>query len=148
MSAVAYKTKFIKSTEINKDWFVADANARTLGRFASKVASVIRGKHKSLYTPNADCGDHVIVINADKIRMTGKKWTQKNYVSYSGYPGGQKHLTPRDMMRKSKTKVVEMAIRGMLPKTRLGRQMFRSLHVYEGTNHPYAAQNPKVLEFK
>ena len=148
MNTLSFKTKYAKSEEVTRDWYVVDANAKTLGRFASRVASMIRGKHKTNYTPNVDCGDNVIVINADKIRMTGKKWEQKEYVSYSGYPGGQKRITPKQLHIKKNTRVVEMAIKGMLPKTKLGRQMFKNLHIYAGTEHPHSAQNPKVLELK
>jgi large subunit ribosomal protein L13 len=148
VNTLSFKTKYTKSEEVTRNWLVVDANAKTLGRFASKVASLIRGKHKPYYTPNADCGDNIIVINADKIRMTGKKWEQKEYISYSGYPGGQKKITPKMLHIKKNTRIVEMAIKGMLPKTRLGRQMYRNLHVYAGTEHPHSAQNPKVLELK
>ena len=127
---------------------MADASELTLGRFASRVASVIRGKHKPGYTPSINCGDNVIVINADKVRMTGKKWDNKIHSSYSGYPGGQRNLTPKQVHLRSNIKLVEMAVKGMLPKTRLGKQMFKNLYVYAGTEHPHEAQNPKVLELK
>jgi large subunit ribosomal protein L13 len=148
VNTLSFSTKYMPGGDIGKNWYVVDADARTLGRFASKVAGLIRGKHKPGYTPNVNCGDNVIVINADRIRMTGKKWSRKEYVSYSGYPGGQKRLTPKQIHVRSNTRLVEMAIKGMLPKTRLGREMFRNLHVYAGTEHPHAAQNPRVLEIK
>lgn len=148
MNTLSYKTRYAKKEEISHEWYVADASVLTLGRFASRVAAVIRGKHKAGYTPSVNCGDNVIVINAEKVRLSGKKWDNKNYSSYSGYPGGQKNLTPKQVHRKSNTKVVEMAIKGMLPKTKLGRQMFKNLYIYAGTDHPHSAQNPKVLELK
>ncbi len=148
MNTLSYKTQYAKKSGENQAWFVADASSATLGRVASQVAAVIRGKHKPGYTPNVICGDNVIVVNADKIRMSGKKWNDKIYASYSGYPGGQKLLTPKQIHQKSNTKLVEMAVKGMLPKTRLGRQMIKNLHVYAGTEHPHSAQNPKVLEIK
>ena len=113
---------------------------------ASEVAKIIRGKNKPSFTPHVDCGDNVIVINADKVRLTGKKWTDRVYLSYTGYPGGQKRTTPRELKAKSSTLLVERAVRGMLPKNRLGRSIFHNLHVYEGTEHPHEAQKPKVVE--
>ena len=148
LNTLSYKTRYAKSEEITRDWYVADASELTLGRFASRVAAVIRGKHKAGYTPSVNCGDNVIVINADKVRMSGKKWENKTHSSYSGYPGGQKILTPKQIHQKSNIKLVEMAVKGMLPKTRLGSQMFKNLYVYAGSQHPHTAQNPKVLELK
>ncbi len=148
MNTLSYKTKYVRTEDASHGWYVADASSATLGRFASQVAAVIRGKHKAGYTPNVNCGDNVIVINAEKIRMTGKKWDQKTYKSYSGYPGGQRILTPKQVQQKSNTKVVEMAIKGMLPKTRLGKQMFKNLHVYAGAEHPHSSQNPVELKIK
>ena len=123
-----------------------DAGSNTLGRMASQVAKIIRGKHKPCFTPHVDCGDHVIVINADKVRLTGKKWTQKKYVRHTGYPGGQRIETPREVKAKSSTIIVERAVRGMLPRNRLGRKLFKNLHVYEGDKHPHEAQNPKEIK--
>jgi large subunit ribosomal protein L13 len=148
LNTLSFKTKYQKAEEVTKNWLVVDASNRTLGRFSSKVASLIRGKHKPGYTPNVDCGDHVIIINAEKIRLTGKKWDDKEYVSYSGYPGGQKRLTPRQVRTKSPSRLLEMSVKGMLPKTRLGRQMFKNLHVYAGGEHPHNAQNPKLIDLK
>ncbi|HLF32724.1 MAG TPA: 50S ribosomal protein L13 [Cyclobacteriaceae bacterium] len=148
VNTLSYKTKYAYPAASEREWFVVDANDQVLGRFASKVASLIRGKHKTNYTPNTLCGDNVIVINADKIRMTGKKWQNKEYVTYSGYPGGQKRLTPKQIHVRSNTRLVEMAIKGMLPKSRLGRKMFGNLYVYAGTEHPHGASNPKNLEIK
>ena len=112
----------------------------------SQIAMILRGKHKPSYTPHVDCGDNVIVINADKIKLTGKKWTDKTYISHTGYPGGQKATTPIQLKAKSSTLLVERAVRGMLPKNRLGRSLFRNLYVYEGAEHPHAAQQPKEIK--
>ena len=120
-----------------------DANGQTLGRFASRAAVLLRGKHKPSFTPHVDCGDNVIVINSDKIKMTGRKWTEKEYVSYTGYPGGQRHITPQKLMAKDPTKVVEKAIYGMIPKNKLGNAVKGNLYVYAGSEHPHTAQKPK-----
>ena len=136
-----------KTAEIEREWYVVDAEAKTLGRIASEVARLIRGKHKPSFTPNVDCGDHVVVINASRIRLTGDKWNSKVYISHSGYPGGQKTLSPRQMMQKDPSRMFEKAVKGMLPKNRLGRQLFKNLHVYPGVEHGHEAQNPKELKF-
>lgn len=146
MDTLSYKTKSANKATVNKQWVVVDAESKTLGRLASEVAKVIRGKNKPDFTPHVDCGDNVIVINADKVRLTGKKWTDRVYLSYTGYPGGQKATTPRQLKEKSSTLLVERAVRGMLPKNRLGRQLFNNLFVYEGGEHPHEAQQPKTLE--
>jgi large subunit ribosomal protein L13 len=146
MDSLSYKTLFANKDTVKKEWVVIDAERQVLGRLASRVASIIKGKHKPGFTPNVDCGDNVIVINADKIRLTGQKWTDKVYISHTGYPGGQRFATPRELMeRKSSKFVIEKAVRGMLPKTRLGRQLFTNLFVYEGAEHPHAAQTPKTI---
>ena len=132
---------------IERKWYVVDADGCTLGRLASEVASVLRGKNKPQYTPNVDTGDYVIVINADKINVTGKKLDQKIYYRHSEYVGGMKETTLREMMAKKPEKVVELAVKGMLPKGPLGRQMYTKLHVYAGAEHPHAAQKPEVLTF-
>jgi len=124
---------------------VVDATGQTLGRLASRVATVLRGKHKPVYSPSIDTGDHVIVINADKIHVTGRKLDQKIYYRYSGYPGGLKETTLRNMLDKRPTRVIRLAVRGMLPKNRLGRQMLKKLKIYAGSDHPHAAQQPKPL---
>lgn len=146
MDTLSYKTKSANKATVTKEWVVLDAESQVLGRFSSQVALLIRGKHKPNFTPHVDCGDNVIVINSDKIRLTGKKWDQKVYISHSGYPGGQKSKTVKQMMDKSSTKVIESAVRGMLPKTKLGRAIFKNLYVYEGTEHPHEAQNPKAVK--
>ena len=132
---------------IERKWYVVDAADYTLGRLASQVASVLRGKNKPTYTPFIDCGDNVIVINADKVKVTGKKLDQKIYYHHSDYVGGMKETTLREMLAKKPEKVVELAVKGMLPKGPLGREMFTKLHVYAGAEHPHAAQQPEALTF-
>lgn len=148
MDSISYKTVFANKETVNKEWLVIDAETKVLGRLASEVAKIIRGKHKASYTPHVDCGDNVIIINADKVRLTGKKMDDKVYVSHTGYPGGQRFTTPRKLKEKSPKSIVERAVRGMLPKNRLGRSLFNNLYVYEGAEHPHAAQNPKSIQLK
>lgn len=133
---------------IERKWYVVDASQYTLGRLSSQVAAVLRGKHKPTYTPNIDTGDYVIVINADKIKVTGKKMDQKIYYSHSDYVGGMKETTLKEMMAKKPERVIELAVKGMLPKGPLGRSMITKLHVYAGPEHEQAAQKPEVLEIK
>ena len=140
------KTYSAKPSEIEKKWLLVDAEDVVLGRMAQAVAVVLRGKHKPTYTPHMDCGDYVIVINADKVRFTGNKMDQKEYQRYSGYPGGQRSLTAKEVMAKKPYAIVETAVRGMLPKTRLGRQQFKKLFVYAGAEHPHQAQKPQELK--
>ena len=147
MESISYKTSFANKATVQKGWVVVDADSQILGRFASQVARIIRGKHKASYTPHVDCGDRVIVINADKIRLTGKKWSDKQYVRHTGYPGGQRISTPLQLKAKSSSLIVESAVRGMLPKNRLGRKLFKNLYVYNAEVHPHEAQNPKVVKF-
>jgi large subunit ribosomal protein L13 len=125
---------------------VVDAAGQTLGRMATRIATILRGKHKPMYTPHMDCGDHVIVINAGKIQVTGKRLDQKVYYRHSGYPGGLKSITLRDQLQKHPTRAIQLAVRGMLPKNRLGRQMIKKLRVYASDTHPHEAQQPKVME--
>jgi len=132
--------------DVQRKWYVVDATGKTLGRLAAKVAAVLRGKHKPIFTPHIDCGDYVIVINAEKIRLTGKKLDKKIYFRHSGYLGGVKQFTARWMIENRPTRVIELAVWGMLPKNRLGRKMFRKLKVYAGPEHPHAAQKPEPLE--
>ena len=132
---------------IERKWYVVDASQYTLGRLSSQVAAVLRGKHKPTYTPNIDTGDYVIVINADKIKVTGKKMDQKIYYSHSDYVGGMKETTLKEMMAKKPERVIELAVKGMLPNGPLGREMFKKLHVYAGPEHEQAAQKPEVLTF-
>lgn len=140
------KTFSAKPHEIEREWFVLDAKGQTLGRLATRIASVLRGKHKPIYTPHVDCGDFVIVVNADKIQVTGQKLDQKLYFRHSGYPGGLRQVTLRKRLETHPERVVEAAVRGMLPKNRLGRKMFKKLKVYAGPDHPHQAQQPKQME--
>ena len=146
MDHLSYKTVSTNTATAHKNWVVVDAEAKVLGRLASEVAKIIRGKNKPGYTPHVDCGDNVIIVNADKVQLTGKKWTDKVYVSHTGYPGGQKATTPRELKEKSSALLVERAVRGMLPKNRIGRALFKNLHVYEGAEHPHTAQQPKEIK--
>lgn len=147
MDTLSYKTLSANKATADKEWLVVDADTKVLGRIASEIAKLIRGKHKPGFTPHVDCGDNVIVINADKIRLTGKKWTDKDYIRHTGYPGGQRSQSALQLKTKSSTLLVENAVRGMLPKNRLGRQMFKNLFVYEGIEHPHEAQKPKEVKF-
>ena len=146
MESNSYKTVSLNKSTVQKEWLIIDANSMILGRMASEVAKLVRGKHKASFTPHIDCGDNVIVINADKVRLTGKKWTDKKYIRHTGYPGGQRVEFPHDLKAKSATLLVEKAVRGMLPKNRLGRQLFKNLYVYNGSEHPHAAQQPKEIK--
>ena len=146
MEALSYKTISANAKTVTKDWVIVDAEDQILGRLTSKVASMIRGKHKTNFTPHVDCGDNVIVINAAKIKLTGKKWTDKEYVHYTGYPGGQRFATPQDWLKKNPALIIENAVRGMLPKTKLGKAIFGNLHVYAGNEHPHTAQKPKSIK--
>lgn len=146
MNTLSYKTVSANKATVQKEWFVVDAKDEILGRLASKVAVILRGKHKPSFTPHVDCGDNVIVINAEKVKLTGKKMTDKQYIRHSGYPGGQRTQTPEDLLSKKPEAVVEKAIKGMLPKNRLGSEIFRNLFVYAGENHPHEAQQPKKLD--
>jgi large subunit ribosomal protein L13 len=135
-----------KTADIDRKWFVVDAEGQTLGRLASRIAPILRGKHKPTYTPHLDCGDFVVVINAEKVRVTGRKLDQKFYYRHSGYPGGLKSTSLRDQLDRYPERVLQSAIKGMLPKNRLGRQMIRKLKVYAGASHPHSAQQPKPLD--
>ncbi len=146
MDTLSYKTKSAKNTEVERRWFIVDADGEVLGRMGSKVATVLRGKHKPSYTAHVDTGDYVIIVNANKVRLTGAKLDDKEYLSYTGYPGGQRAINAKDLMVKHPTKVVENAIKGMLPKTKLGRAMFKKLFIYAGAEHPHSAQKPEELK--
>ncbi len=148
VSITSFKTPHISHKETEKGWVVVDAEALVLGRLASQVAMIIRGKHKPTYSPHVDNGDYVIVINAEKFRLTGKKMTDREYVSHTGYPGGQRFKTPADLMRTNPSRIIEMAVKGMLPKNRIGRRLFTHLFVYTGSEHPHGAQSPKSIEIK
>lgn len=138
-------TKFIKTEDADRKWYVVDANDQVLGRLATQVASVIRGKHKPIFTPNMDTGDFVIVINADKIKLTGKRASEKTYFHHSGYPGGGKTKTITELLQKNPEFVIRQAVKGMLPKNRLGRKLIKKLKVYAGAEHPHTAQKPETL---
>ena len=151
MDTLSYKTISANKATVNKQWVLVDAEGQALGRLASKVAKLIRGKHKPNFTPHVDCGDNVIVINADKITLSGNKWTDKSYIRHTGYPGGQKSLTATELYGKDPARVVEKSVKGMLPKNKLGAALFRNLTVVVGTEHAHAAQKPKTInlnEFK
>jgi len=145
VDTLSYKTVSANEATVVKEWFVIDATDLVLGRMASRVARILRGKHKPSFTPHVDCGDNVIIINATKIRLTGNKLTDKVYVRHTGYPGGQRFATPKELLARKPLAVVEHAIKGMLPKNKLGAEMFRNLYVYEGAEHPHQAQQPKVI---
>jgi large subunit ribosomal protein L13 len=147
VDTLSYKTISPNAASIEQAWYVVDAENKVLGRLASEVAKIIRGKHKPAYSPHVNCGDQVIVVNAEKVRLTGKKFDNKSYIRYSGYPGGQRSESPRQLMSKDPRRVVEKAVKGMLPKNRLGSALFGNLHVYAGQDHPHAAQQPKELKF-
>jgi large subunit ribosomal protein L13 len=140
------KTHVTKDEDIQREWFVVDATGQTLGRLATQIARVLRGKHKPCYSPSTDAGDYVVVVNAEKVRVTGRKLDQKTYYRHSGYPGGLKALTLRELLMRRPTRVIEHAVRGMLPRNRLGRRVFKKLKVYAGPDHPHEAQNPRALE--
>jgi large subunit ribosomal protein L13 len=144
---VSYRTVSANAKTANKTWVIVDAQDQIVGRLSSEVAKVLRGKHKPNYTPHVDCGDNVIIINAEKVRFTGNKMAEKEYVRYTGYPGGQRFASPTEWLKKNPALILENSIRGMLPKNRLGRELFRNLHVYSGTDHPHGAQKPKELKF-
>lgn len=145
MNTLSYKTISANAQTIQKNWYVVNAEDKTLGRLSSELAKIIRGKNKPDFTPHVDCGDCVIVINAEKVRLTGNKMNAKEYQTYSGYPGGRKVTIAKDQLKRKPTSLVEIAVKGMLPKNRLGRAMFGNLFVYEGSEHPHAAQQPKEI---
>ncbi len=146
MRHLSFKTKAANEQIVNRDWYVVDATNQTLGRMASKIAHVLRGKNKAYYTPHFDCGDYVIVINSAKVKMSGTKMTTKEYQTFSGYPGGQKVETAKSLLARRPNAVIERSVKGMLPKNRLGRAMYKKLFVYEGAEHPHGAQKPKELK--
>ena len=140
------KTYTARAEDMEREWFLVNAEGKTLGRLASEIAQVLRGKHKPIYTPHLDCGDYVIVVNADKVQVTGRKLDQKMYYHHTGYPGGIKSISLRNQLQKHPERVLQAAVRGMLPKNRLGRKMLKKLKVYAGNSHPHQAQQPKSLE--
>jgi len=154
VDTLSYKTISANAETVNKEWVVVDATDQVLGRLCSKVAKILRGKYKPNYTPHVDCGDNVIIINAEKCVLTGKKWTDRQYVRYTGYPGGQRFTTPQEMLAKSYKRDMKAGmhplylhvIKGMLPKNRLGAQLLKNVHIYNGSEHPHEAQQPKVID--
>jgi large subunit ribosomal protein L13 len=148
VDTLSYKTVSANAKTVTKEWVVLDAKDQVLGRFASQAAMILRGKHKANFTPHVDCGDNVIIINADKIRLTGRKWTEREYISHTGFPGGQRFVTPAKLIVQKPTAVIERAIYGMIPKNRLGNALKSNLYLYAGEEHPHAAQQPKAIKFK
>jgi large subunit ribosomal protein L13 len=148
VDTLSYRTVSANKETANKEWILVDAENMILGRLASQVASILRGKHKTNFTPHADCGDYVVVINADKIRLTGQKWTDREHFKHTGYPGGQKRISPKELFDKDQTSLVKQAIKGMLPKNKLGRTINSNLYVYAGVDHKHEAQQPKAITLK
>ena len=148
MDTLSYKTISVNKANAQKEWVVVDATDQVLGRFAVKVAKLLRGKYKTNFTPHVDCGDNVIVINADKVVLTGKKWTDRVYLRYTGHPGGQREITPAQMMQKPNgaERLMKKVVKGMLPKTKLGDRLLGNLYVYDGAEHPHQAQTPKTID--
>jgi len=146
VDTLSYKTVSANKSTVQKEWILIDASDEVLGRLASRVAMILRGKHKADFTPHVDCGDNVVIINAEKIKLTGKKFTNKTYVRHSGFPGGQKIETPADVMKKDPRRLIERAVKGMLPKNRLGRKLFHNMKVYVGSEHPHEAQKPRQIK--
>jgi large subunit ribosomal protein L13 len=148
VNTLSYKTVSANKATVEKEWVLVDAEGQTLGRLASVVALMLRGKHKTSFTPHVDCGDNVIVINADKVVMTGNKMTDKEYIRHTGYPGGQRIVKADEMLKKHPIRLIEYAVKGMLPKNRLGSAIYRNLYVYAGSEHKHAAQQPKLIDLK
>lgn len=146
MDTLSYKTVSANKATVKKEWVLIDAENAVVGRLCSQIASILRGKNKTYFTPHVDCGDNVIVINADKVKFTGTKAEDKVYVRHTGYPGGQRFVTPKQLLNKYPVRVVEMGVRGMLPKNKLGDAIFKNLHVYAGAQHPHEAQQPKTVK--
>jgi large subunit ribosomal protein L13 len=146
VNTLSYKTISANKATVNKEWVIIDAEGKILGRLASVVAFMLRGKHKTNFTPHVDCGDNVIVINAEKVALSGEKWSGKEYIRHTGYPGGQRSITAEALLKKNPIGLVENAVRGMLPKNRLGRAIYKNMHVYAGNEHPHEAQKPKKIE--
>ena len=146
MNTLSYRTVSANNATVQKEWFVLDATNQVLGRLSSQVASILRGKHKTNFTPHVDCGDNIIVINAEKIRLTGKKWTDKEYMRHTGYPGGQRISSPAELALTHPGRIIELAVKKMLPRNRLGNAIFKNLYVYAGPDHPHVAQQPKELK--
>jgi large subunit ribosomal protein L13 len=148
VNTLSYKTVSANKATVNKEWVLIDAEGQILGRLATTVASMLRGKHKTDFTPHVDCGDNVVIINADKVELSGTKWTDKQYVRHTGFPGGQRFTAANEMLKKNPIGLVEHAVRGMLPKNRLGRAIYKNMHVYAGSSHPHEAQKPRVIKIQ
>jgi len=146
VDTLSYKTVSANKATVKKEWVVVDASGQPLGRIASKVAKLLRGKYKPDFTPHVDCGDNVIIINADKVILTGNKWTDRVYLSYTGYPGGQKETTPEKLFKKSSDRLFRKVVKGMLPKNRLSDQLISNMHVYDGSEHKHEAQQPRLID--
>ena len=146
MDTLSFKTVSVNKATAKKEWVIVDATDMVLGRMASKVAKLLRGKYKPSFTPHVDCGDNVIIINADKVKLTGNKWTDRVYLSYTGYPGGQRDITPARLMQKSPEKLIKKVVKGMLPKNILAASLLNNLYVYAGSEHPHEAQQPKTID--
>ncbi|MEM7368557.1 MAG: 50S ribosomal protein L13 [Bacteroidota bacterium] len=146
MKAKSYKTLSATEDIIEKKWWVVDVEGQPLGRVASQIAVLLRGKHKPYFSPHMDTGDHVVVINAEKVRLTGNKWNAKKYIRHTGYPGGQREIVAKDLMSKHPTRMIENAVKGMLPKNRLGRAIIKNMKIYAGPEHPHDSQQPEVFE--
>ncbi|MDC6367155.1 MULTISPECIES: 50S ribosomal protein L13 [Flavobacteriaceae] len=145
MDTLSYKTLSANKSTVDKQWVLVDAEGQTLGRLASKVAKLLRGKYKPNFTPHVDCGDNVVVINAEKINLSGKKWDDKEYLRYTGYPGGQRSTSAKELLEKRPERIIEKSVKGMLPKNKLGAELFRNLKVYAGSEHGHEAQKPKAI---
>jgi large subunit ribosomal protein L13 len=145
VDALSYKTKSANKATVNKQWYVVDATNEVLGRLSSKVAKILRGKNKPDFTPHVDCGDNIIIINAEKVRLTGSKMADKEYVRYTGYPGGQRIELAEEILKKDPTRLIETAVKGMIPKNKLSNAIIKNLHIYVGAEHPHQAQQPKEL---
>ncbi|MDX9726728.1 MAG: 50S ribosomal protein L13 [Bacteroidales bacterium] len=146
MNTLSYKTISANKETVNKEWVLFDAEGATLGRLATVVAATLRGKNKTNFTPHVDCGDNVVIINADKVTLSGTKWSDKLYIRHTGYPGGQRSTTAEQMLKKNPIGLLEEAVKGMLPKNRLGRAIYKNMHVYAGPSHPHEAQSPRKIE--
>ena len=146
MNTLSYKTISANKATVQKEWVVVDATDLVLGRMGSKVAKLLRGKYKPNFTPHVDCGDNVIIVNAEKVKLTGNKWTDRIYLRHTGYPGGQREATPATLMEKSPERFIKKVMKGMLPKNRLGAKLLGNLYVYAGAEHPHEAQQPKVID--
>ena len=147
MNTLSYKTVSANKATVNKEWVIIDAEGKILGRLATLVASMLRGKHKTDFTPHVDCGDNVIIINAEKVVLSGNKMEDKVYIRHTGFPGGQRFTTAEALLKKKPIAMIEHAVKGMLPKNRLGSALYKNMHVYAGTEHPHEAQKPKKIEF-